>query len=342
MPNLEAAANLIADASSAVDPSDVSVLDAMNAGVSSAMGESEQPSDTPESTEPEQKAAEQNAAELRAAEMRARIDRLKSQAAERAEFKRLESLKAEVAAARAEAERAQAEAKAAREGEMARWKAALQNPIAGFKELGLEPQDAYRQITEAVLEDEKPERKQAKLVDKLLQEKLGELQPKLSKVEELEAQLKAMREAEEQRAQAAAQAETRAAELEFIKIVKSNGYALLADYYDDEELIPIGHAVANELMANGQRVTFEGVAAELHRRLEAHLKRAEERRSKRQGTPVSADSSAAKSSAGQPAPQAKTLTNQLSSSTATATTKTMSRAERLAKAEQLLHSMDKR
>jgi len=339
MPNLEAAASLIPDAES---PSpEPTIADAIAQGIENAgITQTESPDATGEAVA--EQPAEPSPAESRAAEMRARIERIKAQAAEKAEFKRLESLKSEISRAREEAERAQAEARAARDNEVARWQAALKNPVAGFKELGLDPQDAYRQITEAVLEDEKPERAQKKLVESIIGEKLKEIEPKLSKVQELEAQLEAFRKAEEEREKAAIHAESTRAEREFVKIVRSNGYDLLADYYDDDELIPIGHAVANEMIANGQSVSFEGVASELQRRLEAHLKRAEERRHKRTGSQTSEAPAAAKSQPGQPAPQAKTISNQLASSTATATTKTMSRAERLAKAEQLLHSFDKR
>lgn len=347
MPNLEAAAALIPDA----EPTDSSdseqstsdiISEAIAEGVAKAAGETTEQASEPNPEATDQQSDTTNPAELRAQEMRERIARLKAQNAERAETRRLETLKSEVQKSRVEAERAAAEAAAKREAETARWQAALKNPIAGFKELGLSPEDAYRQITEAVLEEEKPERAQAKLVEKLLAERLKEIEPKLSKLSELEQQLEAFKQLEAERSQAAMRAQNVAAEQEFLKTVRSNGYETLADYYDDDELTHLGHALANEFIAQNKPVSFEGVASELQRRLEAQLKRAEERRAKRLGSPSEEQSSKAKPQPGQPASQAKTLTNQLSSSSATATTKQMTRQERLLKAEQLLHALEKR
>lgn len=344
MPNLEAAAALISDTEPSTEVSTVEstdIAEAMSQGVSNAMGESsDEPSEASQDTPA--KDVVRSPADLRAEEMRERIARIKAQNAERAEAKRLETLKAEIQRSRAEAERIAAEATAKRDAEMSRWQAALRNPVAGFKELGINPEDAYRQLTEAVLEEEKPERVQAKLVEKLLAERLKEFEPKLSKLSQLEEQLEAFKKLEAERSQAAMRAQNAAAEQEFINTVRTNGYDLLADYYDDEELTQLGHALANEFIAQNKPVSFDGVASELQRRLDAQLKRAEERRAKRLGSTSDESSPKAKSQPGQPASQAKTLTNQLSSSSATSTTKQMSRQERLTKAEQMLHLLEKR
>jgi len=334
MPNLEAAAALIAD-----EPQ-LSATESVAETMAQAFGSvDDQVSESQPETPATPPASEPSPSELRAEEMRQRIERLKAQNAERAESKRLEALRTEIANARAEAERVANEAAQRRDLESKRWAEALKNPVAGFKELGLSPEDAYRQITEAVLENEKPEKVQAKLVEKLVAERLQEIEPKLSKVAELEEQLARFKAMEDQRTQAEMRAQNNVAEQQFLQIVKANGYETLADYYDDEELTQLGHAMANEFIAAKQPVTFEAVASELQRRLEAQLRRAEERRAQRTGA-VNSEPPKAKS-ASQPASQAKTLTNQLASAPGSSTTKVMSRAERLARAEQLMNALYK-
>lgn len=278
----------------------------------------------------EEKPAEPDIKALRHAELQARIQRLQEQNRERAESKRLSSLKAELEAAKSRAQREAEEI----EKTKSIWKSALRNPVKAFQELGIDPVEAYTHITKSAQDQDTPEGREARFREAIRQELMKELEPKLSKAEQLEKKLSEIEQREQLRAQREMMSMRQAAEAEFLKVVKS-GHDVLADYYDDEELIPLGDQIAEEFASEGKRFTIPDVVKEIERRLTMQLKRAEERSAKRKATLQSAsgqtvqETTKVSDAKDKKVANPNTVTNSMASATAGTSKQTLSREERL-------------
>jgi len=167
-------------------------------------------------------------------------------------------------------------------------------PVAALKDLGIDPALAYESITNEMLKRETPESKEEQLLAKLKAQLEAETKPKLSKVEELEKRLAQYEEAARRREEMELAATHQAAAANFLNVVHKNGYSDLADYYEEDQLVHLGNLVANEFISAGRGdFTFDDVAKELTDRLNAHLRRAEEARKKRQAASQSTAAPAA-------------------------------------------------
>ncbi len=254
--------------------------------------------DAPTEAEPEKKTPDPDAAALRRKELEARIARAEAKASaarEAAKFKaereELERLRAAVTKDREEAER--------RAKEVDRFLEDLRkSPVSAFRRAGIQPEVAYEAITNEVLKRETPESKEEQLAAQLLERFRKETEPKLSKVEELERTIAEFRKRESEReAREFAMAETMA-KRDFLRILSKPGHEILADYYEEDELLALGDQVAAEFIQSGNQYGsgsefLEAVARELNSRVSARHNRIEDRRSKRSATTQSAASQTA-------------------------------------------------
>lgn len=219
------------------------------------------------------------------------------------------------------------------------------NPVATMRAAGIAPDVAYEAITNEMLKRQTPESKEEELLEKAYSKVRSEVEPKLSKVEELEKRLQQYEEREKQREQMEYSAARQSAESTFLNIVRQTGYEELADYYEDEQLVSLGDVVANEFVAAGHKFTLKDVADELTNRLRAHLKMGEERRAKRMaGSQSAAVQPAPATPPGNSAkkPATTAIGNDLASASATSApaTRPKSRKELLNEAAREISSAD--
>lgn len=281
-------------------------------------------------------------AQLRAQAMKAHIAKLQRESQERAESKRIAEMQR---ALKAQADEIAAEkAAAARQRQL--WQESLKDPVKAYRELGMRPEEAYDAITKATLAEDTPEGREARLVEKIRQQVASEYADKLKKLEDLEAKFSQVDEHLKTRAEREAFVTKRAAETEFLKIVGQSGYEVLADYYEEPDLLMLGDAIADELHASGKTFNIQDVADELKNRIESQLKRAEQRRSQRKPAANLSSATAQAAPATSPATaskaitESKTISNNMASATGSTGKRAMTRAERLAAAERELSAME--
>jgi molecular chaperone GrpE (heat shock protein) len=343
--NLSEAAAMLSASLDVGDTGDVSeeISDVSEATetVDEGAGQLEQTEDAaPPPEEDEQKTA----AKLRSQKLQEQIAALKAKNSERTEAKRLAQQKAELEELHDALRRRQAETQQAHEeaeSQRKLWRQALRDPVKAFREIGIDAPDAYQRITDAMLKRDNPASKEEELQEKLLSKLREQFEPKVSEVERLKAEIEQLRESHARREQMEMATVKRSAEREFLNVVQGSGYEVLADYYEDEELVSLGNILADEFASSGRRFSVQDVAAELKGRLETQLRRAEEKRNKRTAPNQSVPSRAAEQGKAPTAkankPSGTTISNDLAAASGTSTRKPgKSAEERLADAEREL------
>ena len=317
--------------------------EAHEARIDQAIAEDAAESETPDAaavaTSESEKPAP-TASELRVKEMQERVAALQEKRKNDVRKRELEESNRRAAQREKDLEAREAAAKKAeefaREQERA-WKDSLKDPIGAYKRIGVNPSEAYDALSTAAERANTPEAKEEALRERLKAEIAKEYESKFAKVSEMEARLAEFEKLQSGENHSRAEYAKRQAESEFIAAATQNGNEVLADYYEPEELVQLGHSLANEFIAAQQPFTVKDIADELRTRLEAQLKRAEEKRNRRTQTPqASAPQTGAKKPGAAPADVINAST---ASSVASSVPKRLTPEQRRADAARMLSSM---
>lgn len=330
MPNLDAAVALIPD----VSPSDsAGESPALGANHPSHGGEPDSPaesggeavpSEPKEPTSEPPQAPTPDTAAVRRAAMQAIIDKTTEQTRSMREQRAAKAI-------RANAKRDADEAA----GIKAKWQQTLdkRDVVAAFKELNVDPEEAYRTLTKHILDSDTPEERQAKQFAEARAQWMKELEPQLQaakEAKELAEELKKARQEE------AAQGAVR----EFQALLDRPEYEDLRDWYDPDVLINMGNNYAERLGQQGKSFGLKDVADGLLKMTQDLMKRRDERRAQRSVPTESVAGQTAKESAGsgpkEQTPRLGTISNELAAASGSSSTRPQTREERRRKAAALL------
>ena len=289
--DLQGAADLLGQLMPSAEPTDTSeqtVDQAFETRVADAIADDDAEAAAPVATDDEVVKAAPTPAELRVKEMQERLSRLQESRKNDTRKRDLEEATRRTQALEKQLAEREAAAKRTEETHAANertWRDSLKDPIAAYKKLGVNPADAYDALSTAAERANSPEAKEEALRDRLRAELSKEYEPRFAELAEMKAQLAQFHEFQSSQNHRLAENAKQQAEHEFYSAATGNGNEVLADYYERDELIQLGHALADEFVASKTPFTVKDIADELRTRLEAQLTRAEQNRARRTATP---------------------------------------------------------
>lgn len=275
-------------------------------------------------------------------QLKAQIDKVKAQTAERREAKRLKAEREELERAKEQLRQYHAKVEDQRKRYESFDEEFRKDPVGTLERRGIPAPLAYEKITNKVLQKTTPEEEEAARKEAWFKEWESKYGDKLTKLEEIERRQAEAERREQARLQEHVQHRQAANEREFLDLAKGNGHEILADYYEDEDLVRLGNAMADELAESGEPFTVEDVVKELASRLQAQIERATSRRTQRTAAtqrPAPVETPQARPGASEQ-PKPGTITNDMASATSTAAKRAKTPAERRAEAERELAAIE--